>query len=322
MLVALDDIETLKQLIAREWAAGLVWSTEHGGFRAPNYDPTNDRVDPYAQFYLIRDRPHLMMVLGYDEFRQYHLSEHVRMLREFYSEKEGSNDAFYSDLALTHPDGLGSAYRDSASGAWYWYWSFMADKVLLFGCDHKSGRSHQASDWLEILTQLYEKPDDKRRVFWPATLWTPRIQSEQKTLLAESVGCLIDAVYVEQKELRDIPWRQLEEMVAELLRSRGLQIHVTPRSGDGGRDIIARGELIPGEPMLLAVEVKQKPVVGIADVRNALWANKDFGAVMIATAGRFSGGVIQEKERNQLRLFLKDGVALTQWINAYKAHGG
>ena len=66
-----------------------------------------------------------------------------------------------------------------------------------------------------------------------------------------------------------------------------MEVSVTKRTRDGGRDIIARGELIPGEPSMLAVEVKQKAVVGIEDVQRALKANEDYPALLLATAGRF-----------------------------------
>ena len=126
--------------------------------------------------------------------------------------------------------------------------------------------------------------------------------------------------FVSQKTtLQELSWRTLEEIVAELLRARGMQIHVTAKSHDDGRDIIARGELISGEPAVIAVEVKQKPIVGLADVQRAVKANEDFPSLMIATSGRFTSGVIREKtqSRHELRLFLKDGVALSQWVDTY-----
>lgn len=70
-----------------------------------------------------------------------------------------------------------------------------------------------------------------------------------------------------------------------MLQSKELQIEVTPRSKDGGRDIIARGEIIPGEPTVLAVEVKQKAIVGLEDVQRALRANRDYPALLFATSG-------------------------------------
>ncbi len=151
------------------------------------------------------------------------------------------------------------------------------------------------------------------------SVWTPRTLLEQRFELANTVPELLKAIYKEKKSLREIHWKNLEEIVAELLRSRGFEISVMPFTRDGGRDIVARGEFIPGEPTVLAIEVKQKEVVGIQDVRLALKAKEDFPALLIATSGRFSAGVVNEgaRNRNQLRLFIKDGIALSQWIEAY-----
>ena len=92
-----------------------------------------------------------------------------------------------------------------------------------------------------------------------------------------------------------------------------MEVKTTPRSTDGGRDIIARGELIHGEPTVLAIEVKHKGIVHLDEIRSRLYANHQFPALMFATSGRFSAGVIQEKKKpeNFLRLLLKDGLALS-----------
>jgi len=81
---------------------------------------------------------------------------------------------------------------------------------------------------------------------------------------------------------------------------------------------------MPGELSVIAVEVKQKEIVGLADVQRSLQANDDFPALLLATSGTFSLGAIREQTRyrNQLRLFLKDGVALRQWIEAYSIKRG
>jgi hypothetical protein len=59
--------------------------------------------------------------------------------------------------------------------------------------------------------------------------------------------------------------------------------------------------------------------LGLADVQRAIYANQQFPVLLLATAGTFSGGVVREKEKevNALRLILKDGVALNQWIQQY-----
>ena len=282
-------------------------------------------IDEIAQYYatpdgeadhvpqdpvFLAERPHLLMALGYDEFRAIGLDESM----------EKDVRRLYGLHNFVPAYDFESLYRDVKRGTWYWYEGMTTDMINMQGPPGDQLREIPVKKWLSLLRKLHSEPDRNKRVLWLPSMWTPTAQHHQKLLLSDSVGGILDAVYAEQKSLQDIPWRQLEELVAELLRARGLQVSVTPRSRDGGRDIIARGELIPGEPALFAVEVKQKPVVGLGDVQRALRANEDFPLLMVATAGRFSAGVIKEKKRNRnaLRLYLKDGIALTQWIHALK----
>lgn len=169
---------------------------------------------------------------------------------------------------------------------------------IIKGCEHFNGISRATS---LLLPNLFKKP------------------IIGNIPLCSNVSLLLRALQNENIDLASISWRHLEEVVAELLRSQGLHIELTKQTRDGGRDIIARGELIPGEPTVLAVEVKKKPVVGIADLRQTLHANREFPAVLLATSGRFSAGVITEARTpdTRYRLLLKDGLALKQWIDLY-----
>jgi hypothetical protein len=100
-----------------------------------------------------------------------------------------------------------------------------------------------------------------------------------------------------------------------------MSIHVVRESPQGGRDIIARGQLIPhAEPVTIAVEVKHRPVVGRPEVQMALHQNRMFPALLFVTSGRFSGGVISEASlpENRMRLFLQDGVALRELLRTLK----
>lgn len=150
----------------------------------------------------------------------------------------------------------------------------------------------------------------------------PKLQfpsSYGDTLLHTSTKAILHELQNATKHIDDLHWRTLEELVAELLFGLGLDVTITERSNDGGRDVIARGELIPGEPMLLAVEVKHRKKVPVSEVRQALWANRHFPALLFVTSGDFSAGVYNERHQNEgaLRLFLKNGVGLTQWIDSY-----
>jgi hypothetical protein len=154
-----------------------------------------------------------------------------------------------------------------------------------------------------VLPELFHHPHEH-----------PRIE------LVESTRVLLDGLQRARIGFAELTWQQVEDMVAELLRTQGLQVSVTPRTKDGGRDLIARGELIPGEPCLLAVEIKHKGVVGLDEVTSRLHRNKDFPALLFVTTGTFTAGVVREKSKpeNFLRLLLKDRTALHQWIQAYR----
>ncbi|MDT4898493.1 MAG: restriction system protein [Acidobacteriota bacterium] len=272
------------------------------------------------------DRPHLLMPLGYDEFRA--VAVDVKKHKPLTNIKDLPEDTGYD---LMFPYEL--FYRTIDSGAWHWFEGITHYKKESEKTIERKGEyyfdfigpkeEHSYTlvvTLLEKLRKIAAHPDPTPHILLPPSLWTPRIQLAQSISITNVVPNILNEIQAQEKSLRDISWRQLEELVAELLRSNGLEVFITQQTHDGGRDVIAKGELIPGEPAVIAIEVKQKDVVGLHDVQRALQANADFPALLIATAGRFSAGVIREKQRhrNQLRLFLKDGIALTQWIDNYR----
>jgi len=158
-------------------------------------------------------------------------------------------------------------------------------------------------------------------VFVSPKLWTPFNQKQEKELLQSASREIIRELQAENVELRSIRWQVFEEVVAEILRSKGMEIHLVRESPQGGRDIIARGELIPGmEPLTIAVEVKHMDLVDRPLIQQALYQNRHFPALMFVTSGRFTSGVIKEARMptNRMRLFLKDGVAIRDLIKSYK----
>lgn len=58
---------------------------------------------------------------------------------------------------------------------------------------------------------------------------------------------ILERVRDERIDISTLHWRDLEGLVAALLEERGLKVTVTKRTRDGGRDIIAAGEIIPGD---------------------------------------------------------------------------
>jgi hypothetical protein len=122
--------------------------------------------------------------------------------------------------------------------------------------------------------------------------------------------------------MRELPWRKLEELVAELMRGQGYDSVLTPGSNDGGFDIAAyRKE--PYGTILTLVEVKQRPslgkigvevVRGLYGVVNIEGANRG----MIATTSSFTKGAIALHRRIEYRMSLANFATLTDWCRGYR----
>jgi hypothetical protein len=312
MFLKTTDVEELERYLAefREAEESEYWYPPEEG----------SSVDFFAE------RPHLLLPLGFDESRaliepsygEYLLDDEERS--EWIERGIEETKAIKQRYGLERPSfefGIEYIFRASDSGLWNWFVGLEGDELRFRGS--RGNASFSANRLVDHLNRVVASPDNSSRTLWLPRYWTMGVQEGSRISLGESVSEVMAAIANEKKQLRELKPRTLEEIVAELLRRRGMEIFLTPETRDGGRDIIARGELIPGEPLTIAVEVKHKKVVGVEDIHSALWANRDFPAVMLATSGRFSAGVLREKrlEQNHLRLVLKDGVALSQWIRAY-----
>jgi HJR/Mrr/RecB family endonuclease len=302
-------------------------------------DPGSE--DAYLQS-LVVSHPHLMMPLGFDEYaaiRHRYAFESKFLSRRKRKSEDHPLIRLFKVEEMAYPYEIFFRWRESGS------WSRFAgidrkglnsEGPIVGGegvnptgptfvhFEMRSGRArhHKAlrlDTLIKELRRIVDSPDLRYHQLILPSFWTPDRQKEQETLLGGSVHEILSAIAAEKRELASVSWRQLEEIVAEILREKGMEISLTPKTHDGGRDIIARGELIPGEPTLIAVEVKHKNVVSVDDIRRTLYANQSFPVIMLATSGRFSAGVVEEKSRqqNQMRVLLKDGVALREWIDLW-----
>jgi transcription antitermination factor NusG len=115
---------------------------------------------------------------------------------------------------------------------------------------------------------------------------------------------------------------QFEELIGEILEKQGFDVKITPKSKDGGRDILSILKTPIGE-ILTIVECKQYSVnkkVGIEIAERLLWTcdNKDYASkAMIVTTSAFTKGCYELKEKYLYKLELKDMNNIIEWLCKY-----
>ncbi len=298
MRVSLQLIRGLESFIER---------AERGTIARKYANPGGDG-SPWAYF---AEHPAIIMAAGFDEFVAFR------------------NKKLFRDQWFAHGvDDVGQSIYREASGKWHLLYQAPTSRDGKFQFkDQKSWLSDgefsmelRLSEVFKALYELERKASDESKTIWSPKFWTPKAQQETRKHLQANIRSLLQALKEEKVQLESVSWRQLEEIVAEVLRAKGMEVHMVRENPQGGRDIILRGDLIPGnEPIMLAVEVKHRAVVDRPELDKALWQNRQFPALMIVTSGRFSSGVLKEKmnPENRLRLFLKDGEALDDLIKSY-----
>lgn len=113
---------------------------------------------------------------------------------------------------------------------------------------------------------------------------------------------------------------EFEELVGLLLNNLGFRTFVTPRTRDGGKDILAKFDTPDGHEGLCLVECKRyKPErkVNVQTVRSLFGVVQDARANlgMIVTTSSYTKDAYSFQKRNLHTLSLKDFEDLKKWIN-------
>lgn len=175
-------------------------------------------------------------------------------------------------------------------------------------------------DFVAALRRQIKAPRIRPSTLWSPRIWAPREQERQRLLVDGVLRPHLNRWAVTGLCLQDLNPSEFEDLVAELLFKAGLKVYKVRESPQGGRDLIARGTLIPDEePLEMAVEVKHRGVVDRPEVQLALYQNRAYPALVFVTSGRFTAGVFKEKliGDNRHRLFLKDGVAVGDMVRLH-----
>lgn len=301
------------EILASAIGVGLRRGTPDGlGMNRSEWHDVND---------FLTSHPHFLLGSDFDEARIFHREQHSRTLPpelDFFYKK------FFPDFPPFFKRTKEVLLRQKNTSVWHIFnlktdddYPVNGEMTLDFlganGHEKSISRDKYISD-LESNLSSSICSTHITAVF--DTIWTPP-QIQKESIHAFSfTSDLIEQIKFEKIQLEDVAWRQLEEIVAELLARRGFQIQLTKQTRDGGRDVIAVGEFFPGIKIEMAVEVTKRKKVGIEKVSKALYQNRHYPKLMVATSGAFSSEVIREQNlpENRLRLILRDGNSLRDWI--------
>lgn len=141
---------------------------------------------------------------------------------------------------------------------------------------------------------------------------------EHAILYGSSWNEIIKALAANPNLMFSLEPRKFEELVAEILSREGLEVSLTPRTRDGGKDILAYSKSVFGNHLFL-VECKRyapdRPV-GIACVQRlhgvVEWTNATAG--IIATTSRFTKDAVRFAETIENRMNLNEYRHLVNWL--------
>ncbi len=130
------------------------------------------------------------------------------------------------------------------------------------------------------------------------------VAEESEELDAESVAArgleLIKDMVVQ------LSWRDMEEVVAGLLRSMGYKTRMTDRGSDRGRDVLASPDGLGLEQPRIVVEVKHRPNTAIdaATVRSFIPVLQTADRGLYVSTGGFTKDAKYEAERSPIPIML------------------
>jgi hypothetical protein len=308
----IDLSSTDPELLAEAIEWGLLRATpDYFGWNGCEQDQVND---------FLSSHPHTLMGSDFDEARVFSKDKAAlvppeldHFLRQYFSHRP--------PFALKNHEVL---LRERASGMWYLFHISKVDKfprpgelfLEFLGADGRIKSVPRDQFTTELVGNLRKHISLGHTSTVFNTLWTPPSVDKSSIHAFTFADEIFRQVRDNKLRLADITWRQLEELVAEVLARRGFEIKLTKKTRDGGRDVIAIGEFFPGARIEMAVEVTKRKTVGMEKVSKALYQNRHFPKIMIATSGAFSSEVLREQQlpENRYRLILKDGVSMLDWI--------
>ena len=169
-------------------------------------------------------------------------------------------------------------------------------------------RDHFNRGWSDAVEVLFEDLIESS---------SPRSAAIIATIAETTWSSLIERLAAHPRALTELTSRKFEELVAELLTRDGFDVHITPQTRDGGRDILAH-LTSPAGRHLFYVECKKynKRPVGVEVVRGLYGTvTKDkVTAGLIVTTSTYTRDALKFAREIENQMSLKDQAALVQWL--------
>lgn len=149
-------------------------------------------------------------------------------------------------------------------------------------------------------------------------------------MLIEGVGIAWSAILKELERDPDflfkIEWRRMEELIAAAYDRDGWKVTLTPRSNDGGKDVIATRTGVGSVRIFDQVKAyKRGHLVTLEEVSALVGVITTQGNVskgVVTTTSDFAPGVYGSEDIKRLmpyRLELKNGQQLLEWLKALRS---
>lgn len=204
----------------------------------------------------------------------------------------------------------------------------------LFG-NEPDPRYQTLFDQLVLQHWLRHTPTRRRRIqfeaptFQLASLIIPKGKSHEGTLVSSQAVVwdeIVEAILRDQSAVFQLNPYQFEELIAGAFHKAGYdEVTLTPKSGDGGRDVIAIRHGVGTIKIISSVKMYSPGhVVGYDDIRalaGVLMAEVNASKGILTTTSRFPPRVEEDKFLKALmptRLELMDGDALVRWLASLK----
>ena len=147
--------------------------------------------------------------------------------------------------------------------------------------------------------------------------------SEFHKVLIPSIELEMLAYFSKKPEmLYELSPRKFEEVIASIFQNNGFEVELTPKTHDGGIDILAiEKKPITGKSLYIVECKRYKPSnkVGIGIVQRMYGLVESYQANkgIIATTSSFSKDAKIFAEASKYRLSLSDYNVIKQWLNAF-----